>query len=310
MATFNQNETMIETGFVSFIATVTGGGQVYRYTGSDATLVDADGNIYAPVPLMTTNVQSDGSLTNQEIEVKLPRGIPLADKFFPKADPAIYSIILRQAHHAEGVIQDAPLVFSGVIASVSSSGDNSEMRLKCTTQQGLLARSGLRRRYQHQCPFVLYGPECRASKVASQFDANIEAPTTTSFGDVNLWVYGEDADNPQIWRGRDLAVAANRIFFIGSTISFGGEDYRIWDLGVASNSPNLIRVRLMDGDRDALRAAVAAAAPEARIARITPACDHTVTCCQQVFFNGQNFGGMPWIPFENPVKQMFVGGGA
>lgn len=310
MATFEQNENLHETGFVSFVAIVSGGGQVWRYCGSDAPLVDADGNTYQPVPLMTDNIQADGSLNGQELTVKMPRGITLADRFFPEADPSIYSIIIRQAHHAEGVIHDAPLVFTGVITSVSSSGDNTEMRLKCTTQQGLLSRSGLRRRYQHQCPFVLYGPECRASKIAASFQVNIEAPSTTAFGDIVIRIYGEDADNPGIWRGRDMSVRNNRMFLVGATLTFGGADYRVWGLGDHHSDPTYIRLVMNSNERDALRAAISAATPESRLATITPSCDHTVTCCQQVFSNGKNFGGMPWIPFENPVKQMFIGGGA
>lgn len=309
MGTFNDNESQIETGFVSFIVTVSGDGETFRYTNSDGPIVDDDGNEYEPVPLMTSNIQADGAMSGGELDVTLPRSASLADRFFPEAHPAIFKIIVRQAHHEEGVITEAPLAFTGVVTSVSSSGDGSELRLKCTTQQGLLSRSGLRRRYQHQCPFLLFGSECRASKASSQFSATISAPASTSVSDVELRFYGEDADNPEIWRGRDLSDVSNRVFMVGATIEFLGHRYLVWDLETwdVENSPNVFRIRLSSRDVTLLREAVAAAAPSDRVCVITPACDHTKTCCQQVFANGRNYGGMPWIPFENPVKTMFVG---
>ncbi|RDD72912.1 phage BR0599 family protein [Paracoccus versutus] len=309
MGIFDDNESQIETGFVSFTVTVSGDGETWRYTNSDAVLVDDDGNEYQPVPVMTSNIQADGAMSGGELDVTLDRSVSLADRFFPEAHPAIYKIVIRQAFHEEGVIIEAPLAFTGVITSVSSSGDGAEFKLKCTTQQGLLSRSGLRRRYQHQCPFLLFGTDCRANRASSQFSATISAPAGTAVSDVNLSFYGEDADNPEIWRGRDLSDLQNRVFMVGATIEFQGVKYVVWDLETwdAANSPNVFRIRLNSRDVTTLRDAVSAAAPADRVCVITPACDHTMACCQQVFSNGRNYGGMPWIPFENPVKTMFVG---
>lgn len=307
MATFDQNEHRIETGDVSLAVTISGGGQVWRYTNSDGSLTDADGAVYEPAPLATGNLKSDTGIGDGELEVSLPRSLPLADRFFPEADTTTYRIVIRQAHHNDGEVIEAPLVFVGIILTAASSGDGAELKLKCSTQMGLLNRSGLQRRYQHQCPFVLYGSQCRASKAASQIQATINAPVVKSFSDVEVFFYGEDADDPKMWRGRDLSKPENRIFMVGATITFQGTDYGVWDIETVNTNPNMIRVRLRPDQVDALRAAVAAADPADRVCVITPSCDHTVPCCQQVHSNGPNFGGQPWIPYENPVHTKFVG---
>lgn len=307
MATFEQNGNLIETGLVSYVVTITGGGETWRLTSADEVLTGAGGEEYLPVPLMTNNLKEDGSMSGSELEVSLPRSLTLADRFFPEATGTVYKVVIKKAHHDEGIIKDAPLAFTGIVTSASSSQDPAELKLVCSTQQGLLARTGLRRRYQLQCPYLLYGSECRASKAAARFQANISAPTTTSFADVEVMFYGEDADAPEIWRGRDMSLAENRVFLVGSTITFAGGDYKVRDIGTYG-SPNHFRLRLFASDIETLRDAVSSAAPEDRVCVITPNCDHTTKCCAEVFSNGPNYGGMPLIPSENPVKQMFFGG--
>lgn len=306
MPNFDDNEMLVETGDVALTVEIRGAGEVWRYTNSDAALKDADGNDYEPVPLTISNVRADGAMSGDQIDLRLPRGIPLADRFFPVATRTIYKIIIRQGHHDGALVQDAPLMFTGVVIAAAVSGDDGEiLRLKLSTQMGLLERSGLRRRYQYQCPYVLYGPECRASKAFASFAADIQAPRATSFADVNIVVHGEDPERPWMWRGRDLRERDNRMFMLGATVKFGGADYEVID--VEDIGSNTIRVRLMPDQVEPLRQAVMAAAPNDRVCTVIPGCDHTLACCNEVFSNGVNYGGQPWIPYENPVHKIFVG---
>lgn len=305
MPTFEENSRLTESGDVCVLLTVSGGGEVWRYASCDSDLVDDAGNAYAAVPLTTGNVKADGAMTGAQIDVVLPRQVPLADRFFPVASRTIYFVRISQASHAGGVIQDHKPMFRGTVIAAAVSGDDGELlRLKLTTHMGLLERSGLRRRYQLQCPYVLYGPECRASKPDAIFQANISAPPSTSFADVYVVVHGGNPDQPWMWRGRDLRVRNNRMFMIGATVMFGGQSYEVVDLGDGSNS---IGVRIRPDQVAALREAVLAAAPNDRVCQVVPNCDHTLACCNDLFRNGPNYGGQPWIPYENPVKSMFVG---
>lgn len=312
MADFNENENLTEAGIVSMTVSITGGGSAWHYTNADRVITSSGGTDYHPVPLMTSSIKADGTLGGNDVDVSLPRNVPVADLFFPQVNEAVYRVVLKQAHHAQGVIVDDRLAFSGVISSTSSSEDGTQFKMKCTTNLGMMSRPGLRRRYQLQCPFLLFGNECRASRLGSQFQANIavgSVPNAT-WGDVYLTFYGEDPEEPTMWRGRDLREYVNRIFMVGAVIRFQGVDYKIADLSSRDNaddSKNTFRVMLFDADKDAMKAAISAAAPTDRVATITPNCDHSVNCCVQIFGNGNNYGGMPAIPYENPVKSMFVG---
>ncbi|KGJ23757.1 phage BR0599 family protein [Paracoccus sanguinis] len=304
---YDDNERLIRTGDAALTVEILGAGERWGFTNADIPLMAADGRGYEPVPLQMSNITADAAMGGNQIDITLPRWSPVAGRFFPVATKTIYKVIVRQAAHADGAISDDPLMFTGVITAAAITGDEGEMlRLKASTQMGLLERSGLRRRYQLQCPYVLFGPECRASKAASQFPANIEVPPSTAWGDVYITVHGESADEPWLWRGRDMRVWEGRVFMIGATVNFAGVDYEIADV-IRNYGSNTIRVRVMPDQVQALRAAVEAAQPVDRVCVVTPACDHTVACCNDLFSNGVNFGGQPWIPYENPVKKIFVG---
>lgn len=316
MPNYDENERLVETGDVALTVEIRGANEVWRYTNSDAPLTDADGHSYGAVPLTISNVRADGALGGDQLDLRLPRAVPLSDRFFPVATRTVYKVVIRQGRHDAGVIQDAPLMFTGVVIAAAVSGEDGEvLRLKLSTQMGLLERTGLRRRYGHQCPYVLYGPECRASKVIASFEADIRAPATAAHDDVYVIVHGQDPENPWVWRGRDLREPISREFMIGSTIQFGGKEYEVIShrfvmadyTGGMYSGPNTIRLRVMPHQAEELRSAVLAADPNDRVCAVVPNCDHTVACCGDVFSNAPNFGGQPWIPYENPVHKIFVG---
>lgn len=310
MPDFDDNENEIETGDVALVFTVTGGGEVWRFTNSDGPLSQGDVE-YAPGAVQMSNIISEAVKGDDNITITMARSTTLADRFFPNPTRTIFKISVRQVAHAQGRIIGGPLMFTGAIMSVSSSEDGTQMKLECTTQMGLLLRNGLRRRYQIQCPLLLFGHECRASKAASQFSANISVPdgAAANVGHVQIQFYGEDADQPHIWRGRDLSILSNRIFMVSGYLEFDGVTYEVTDVltGQAAGRPNTFRLMIRTDQAQALRDAVNAADPSARMVLVTPGCDHTLSACQQIFLNGQNYGGQPFISPENPIHTVFVG---
>lgn len=314
MSGFDDNNKLVETGDVPLIVEISGGDQVWRYTNSDGPITDEGGHQHEPVPLTISNVRADGAMGGDQIDLRLPRGVPIADQFFPVATRTVYRVVIRQVSHENGVVVGGPHMFKGVIIAAAITGDDGEqIRLKLSTQMGLLERSGLRRRYQLQCPHVLYGAECRASKSFASFPANIEPHPSPNqaVGDVHITIHGEIPDEPWMWRGRDLRQSFNREFLNGSTISFAGGNYEIVSQTLLFKdypAPTTIWVRVLPHQAAALRAALLAAAPNDRVCGIVPNCDHTVACCNDVFSNGVNYGGMPWIPLKNPIHDQFLKG--
>lgn len=303
MPDFDDNENMIETGDTALTYEFRGDGQVWRFTSSDVPLTRPDGAEYECVPITMGNVVADAAMGGGEIDVTMARSVTLADRFFPVADPVVFTVRIAQASHSEGVIQDDPLVFHGVVIAGAITEDGTRLRLKCATQMSRLERNGLRRRYQHHCPFVLYGSQCRASVEISKFPATISVS-----GDLaTIWFYGPDADQPRIWRGRDLGKPENREFMHGATVRFGGSEFDTLNALPMTGSPNRFVLRVSPRHAAALLAAVSAVPPEERTCEIIPNCDRTLNSCSQVHSNAPNFGGFPFIPFKNPIHTSLIG---
>lgn len=307
---FAENENLTQTGDVALLVTVFGDGETWRFTNVEIPLV-WNGVQYEPIAMESKNIISGVEERSDELTVTMSRSTTLADRFFPTPTRTIYAITIRQVAHTQGQVHGGPLMFTGAIMSASGHEAGSDhMKLECTTQMGLRSRGGLGRRYQIPCPLLLYGRECRASKEDAKFLARISTTTgnTSTNGHVAIEFFGEDADQPHIWRGRDLNIESNRLFMITSELEMLAQTWEVSDVLPRGNrSANEFRLLIRTDQAQSLRDAVDALDPSLRYVMVTPGCDHTLTACQQIFSNAPNYGGQPALPTENPIKTVFVG---
>lgn len=301
---FDQNEQLIETEIVSRTVMIMGAGETWHLTDSDTDLVDFQGNIYEAVDLDVDDITADAAMGGNETTVKIPKTVSIYDKFVPDQTRSTFRIVIRQATHVGGQIQDAPILFTGTILDPATSGVMGEtLVLKCTTQMYKLYRNGMRRHYQHQCSHLLYGPDCRASEITSSFEARIGRDTQGVWFEIN----GDDPANPMHFRGVNTNDPEQRVWMSGLSIEFAGRRYET--LGTTKRYLGYITyyVRIFPDDLDELTAAINATPTANRVCRIIPNCDHTLRTCTKIHDNALNFGGMPWIPFKNPVGTHFIG---
>ncbi|WP_191569247.1 phage BR0599 family protein [Paracoccus yeei] len=309
MPDFDENNDLTETGDQCFVVVVTGNGEAFRYTNSDAPLEDDQGNAYEPVPLKVGELSADGAMGGGEVDVTLPRYVSLTSRLMPDPTRTVYNVQLRRVLHQDGVITASRIAFTGVVKTGVGSGDEGELLvLKCSTQMYKLERNALRRRYQHSCPHVLYGTQCRAAKAISALPATIEAWFVPSEGQAVLTFSPDSEEEPFSLRGMSIGSPEGREFFKGLTFTFRGTEYeatKVTDNYAGDGIRFAVQVRT--DMRSALMTAILAASPQDRICTVYPSCDHTLQVCTKVHRNAPNFGGMPWIPFKNPVGTSFVG---
>ena len=308
VATFEQNNAGAELDVVPFAVTISGGGQVWRYTNADTPFTDAEGNGYEPVPMKVGKMESDAAMGGGELDVTLPKAVSLAVRFIPFPTRTVYHVLVRKLTLSGDEATDFRTYFTGTIKDAPSSGEAGElMVLKCTTQMYKMGRNALWRRYQHHCPLVLYGPLCRASKAKSALPATIRVSELQSQGTVIL-TFSPDSDEDihiHTVRGMDIVTPAGREFLKGSTFAFRGTEYEATDIIHLGGLAFIFQVR--QDVRESLMSAVAATPAAERACTVYPGCDHTLNICTKIHRNTPNYGGMPWIPHKNPVGTSFVG---
>lgn len=309
MPDFDDNNDLAETGDQCFVVVISDADESFRYTNSDAPLRDSEDNAYEPVPLKIGELSADGAMGGGEVDVTLPRFAQVASRFLPEPRRTVYNVQIRRVLHQDGVITATRIAFTGVVKTGVGSGEEGELVvLKCSTQMYKLERNVLRRRYQHSCPHVLYGNQCRAQKAVSALPATIEAHFVPEEGQAILTFSPDAEEDPFSLRGMSIITPEGREFLKGLTFSFRGTEYEATKVTYKFGGGGMrFAVQVRTDARSALVAAILGAAPQDRVCTVYPSCDHTLDVCTKVHRNAPNFGGMPWIPFKNPVGTSFVG---
>lgn len=254
----------------------TGGGIILGYTDAETDIVYA-GDTYDAVPVARDGIQLTGTLDQAEIEVSLPRTAALVDLFRVFPPSYVVWLTIYHGHLSDRVASPEFLsIFTGRVINLKIIG--LEARLTVVSAITSVRRPGLRRHYQRGCPLVLYGPVCRAAKVA-RLVTRVDSNTFNS-------VVGEPIG--------DLGAELNE--FLGGTIEWetavGRQEIRnVYGIGQVPNSTRIELV--LSGPIETM--------PIDAVFSLYLGCDHVESVCQNRFNNMVNYGGQPWIPLKNPV---------
>lgn len=299
MTTFDQIEKS-GTGRPAILVRVDVNGASHGFTDAVQAITFND-LVYQPVPLKLGDVRTSATVQSDDVNVTIPRDTALAPLLFPTMTRHPVRLEIRQTHVGA---EDAPLVFVGTVGAAALVEERAGMRLTAQNMMYRLTRSGRRRRWQHSCPLVLYGKDCKASIETSKILA-----TASIYIDRYLRVNfaGPDANNPWLFRGRNLGLRENQQFLVGSRIELGGARYPTNRMEFIPNPSPTIHFTLAPDDTMAIKAALAALPEAQRTVFIIPDCDRTMACCAEVHANIRNHGGYPWIPHESPVHKSYLG---
>lgn len=253
-----------------------GFGTVITYTDADFE-VSHDNLIWTPaVGIERDAITASQSLDKAELEVSIAEDAEIAELFrdYPPSDVVGLSIFRCHWDADAGAITTPMAVWVGRVLSCRRDGYVATLRGEPAVTS--LRRVGLRRHFQYMCSHVLYGSACGANRVD-----HTTATTILSSDLRTVTVSGHVSDQHKggllSWQPLGLPVERRTVLQISRQTDAGGAPFSVLTL---AGSPRNIQDN-MAGE-------------------LAKGCRHTIADCRTVFANAPNFGGMPYIPVENP----------
>lgn len=240
--------------------------ETYYQTSHDEDIF-YQSSTYESVQIQRGKIEQNAEIERQSMSLKIARTNPLLDNFIQFPPTEIITLTIFRYHANDGVTPEVAVVWQGRILTADFSG--SEATLDCEPVFTSLKRPGLRRKYQTQCPHVLYGPKCQINNFAF-----------VEIGTLSV-VNGFEITAPQ-WVG----IGGNS-YLRGGYIHFDNRDLRT----------------IVDFNDAAGRITMASALPILEVGSVVnafPGCKHTLGDCKNIFNNINNYGGFPYVPGNNP----------
>lgn len=221
-------------------------------------------------------ITASGTLDKTTLELIVAFDSPLTELFRTAVPDNVITLRIMRAHYgdvADGVLDPAQTrqIWGGRILNFGVDADY-QVTLSCEPFGTSIRRTGLRRPYSLGCPHALGGAACKV---------NLSAFTVATTASA---VAANTVTLPGGWNG---ALPAAK--FVRGVLTFAGPFGQV-KRTILSVSGNTLTVA------GSLAALAVGAAVSARLG-----CNHTTDDCRTVFNNINNYGGIPWIPTENPV---------
>lgn len=253
-----------------------GANDYYAYTDHIAPYT-YNSVVYAPISIGRSNIEVDGNNLLADFFVDILPEADIVEYMANRTPTQQIRLTIRQGHiddpDAEFIV-----VWSGFAVGVERKGVFARIGGKVLS--GFLERPIIKRRYQRGCPWVLYGPGCRAVR-------RLRATASPIRVGVNAIVL------PDSWNGTDVTKEK----FLGGYLSWigsgsGGSHVRtILDINhdADANEDTLI----LQGSTDGLGTSTQIS--------FFAGCNHQPDDCRSLHDNILNYGGQWYIPLENPV---------
>lgn len=246
--------------------TFTRGALAWRFTSANLPqIIGADTFATVKGGIRRDGIAQGTELNRQTLRLVVPRDFPIVELYRAGVPTDAIMLRIQQFHAGDGEVVG---IWGGRVVNAARLGATAE--LACEPVYTSVRQVGLRRKYQRQCPHVLYGPSCRKSASAYKTVA-----TVASVGTVTVTAPAFGAQPNGYWEGgwveREVAPGIfDRWFIVGHT----------------GNTITLMTQPL------GLEAGMEV--------NVYPGCDHSLATCVAKFSNSDNYGGTPDIPLKNP----------
>lgn len=254
---------------------------IMRFTDAPVPVI-VDGETYAPLEITRNSAKVEGNGQQSNIQLTVPLDCELASLFvqFPPNVVVGLAIYAGQMPTVPGTAQalaDFSPQWAGIISE--SNREGSEATLECKTPVSDLEMPGLQRFYSWTCGHPLYGTRCAASR-AMAATSNVVAGINAGRNRISF-VAGA------AWR----KAGTNPEDYIGGYIEWTGEQGA--DFASISNANDTLvdllgPIRGLDIGDDVT---------------VYLGCARTLENCIRLHDNAVNYGGQPWIPTENPIRE-------
>lgn len=234
------------------------------------------GEVYQPVQIKHDNIVSQGTLDKSNLSLYTSRDNPLVELFRVYPPDGVVNLLIYQGEARDPDV-DFKVIWGGRVLNFGI--ENSiEAKFSCEPGATAIRRPGLRRHYQYSCPHLVYGPHCKANKVAASRSAAVAAVQGSVVTLLPGW-FGSNNPAKYIygmleWTGPSGNTVSRTILQVNSS---GGLYVNLVLTGVANG--------ITMGDT----------------VTVVLGCDHTMGDCKNLHNNLPNFGGCPWISKINPL---------
>lgn len=232
-----------------------------RYTSADGDYV-LGADTYAAATLRRSQIEASAERARNAITITCARDFPIAELFRVAPPTELIAVTLRRQHRGDS---EVAVIWQGRVLNCEWSG--AQATLNCEPVSSSLRRTGLRRRYQRQCPHVLYGPGCGVARATHSKNT-----TVASVAGLVLNVAALDA---KPYAGG----------FVEWTTPAGAIERRF--------------IRSFAGTAITLTQAFQGIPAGAAVV-VSPGCAHTRAMCEGTYANLPNYGGFPFVPQKNP----------
>lgn len=235
----------------------TQGSSIWRWTSANVP-IEYDTYTWEPTYIERGEIEQAGDDVRNEMSVIVHYTNALAALFIPASPELATSFVLYRGHESTFIVY-----WIGSVLGVSFQGEDATIKIGPPLRGG--ATSGLRRKYQKQCTYPLYGSQCGVNKLSYLLSGVVN--------NINGTVLTINVANskPDGWfTGGQFVSGQTKRMIMGHT----GTSVTL------SQGINLVDI----GDSCTLYAG----------------CGHGYTVCDTKFSNRINFGGQPWIPSRNP----------
>lgn len=236
-----------------------------RYTSSESDIV-ISGVTYTATSIARTMLMDSGEIGKNNMTITAPDQFPVSTLFAAGPPDDIVTLVIKRVQL--GALTDIDIIWLGRVMTVGWPPQISQ--LNCESVFTALRQSGLHRVYTINCPFALYGGECKADILSFQQAIVIDTQVGTILDGSSL------ALQPDGWwaGGRVIWQVAP-----GNLVKRGIKNHTGNQIELTFAMPNF---------------------PNGTTVTVAPGCDHSFPTCGSKFANQINYGGFPYMVQKNP----------
>jgi hypothetical protein len=266
--TFATYELSVNQGEPLLLFNFSAGTATWCYTSADRPIVSG-GATYKPLAISAGNIIQGQEIKQKTLKVTVPRGSDIVTQLqtYP---PSTDLLLTVYAQHYTDPDNQAIVAWIGRVRSQMQKASSVEM--SCEPAYTGVQTAGLRRRWQVNCPHVLYGPGCTLAAATQKVVATLTGVAGFTVSSASFVLPGTLS-----FAGGYLEWASGRGYFERRTIDSVYTPTHT--LTLAYGSPDLIVGLEVNA---------------------YPGCAHNSDDCTS-FGNLLNYGGALYIPLKNPM---------
>lgn len=260
---------------VVFLYDITYGETHFYYTNANKNVL-FNNKLFLAIPIQHGDMDNNSDeVTKAKVELTITNQCAYVTAMINQYDAFLTDIKIMRYYLSTG---DVETEFVGRLSTIEFSVKDAQcsfVNLLYDTQ-----RYAMRMIYQRQCPFALYGEQCKVNKF--EHETKTLAELWTRVDDFHLQYNGE---LPEYTLGGIIVLPNNTPVFVRNI-----ED------NIVTTSRPVYDSYMENNDNPYVS--------------IFKGCNRTITMCNEVFANSENYGGFVKLPIDNPIKKNSLSNGA